>query len=174
VIIVFVIIAALAIPLPGEAATYSDLQKKNEQLEQQKKATQQQLSEVKSKTQDAFQALVELQSQIEKLEQQSSSLVQRRQLLEEQIATLDSQIKDLEKTIEEERANLEQTLVTMYKWQKVAPSALVLVINAGKFKIGITHGYGGVNALKKAWRRLRETVWIVWYLDTATHLIMKG
>jgi len=69
VIIVFVIIAALAIPLPGEAATYSDLQKKNEQLEQQKKATQQQLSEVKSKTQDAFQALVELQSQIEKLEQ---------------------------------------------------------------------------------------------------------
>jgi len=130
VIIVFVIVAALAIPLPGEAATYSDLQKKNEQLEQQKKATQQQLSEVKSKTQDAFQALVELQSQIEKLEQQSSSLVQRRQLLEEQIATLDSQIKDLEKTIEEERANLEQTLVTMYKWQKVAPSALVLVVTS--------------------------------------------
>jgi len=24
------------------------------------------------------------------------------------------------------------------------------IINAGKFKIGITHGYGGVNALKKA------------------------
>jgi len=130
VIIVFVIIAALAIPLPGEAATYSDLQKKNEQLEQQKKATQQQLSEVKSKTQDAFQALVQLQSQIEKLEQQSSSLVQRRQLLEEQIATLDAQIRDLEKTIEEERANLEQTLVTMYKWQKVAPSALVLVVTS--------------------------------------------
>lgn len=130
VIIVFVTIAAVAIPLPGEAATYSDLQKKNEQLEQQKKATQQQLSEVKSKTQDAFQALVELQSQIEKLEQQSSSLVQRRQLLEGQIATLDSQIRDLEKTIEEERANLEQTLVTMYKWQKVAPSALVLVVTS--------------------------------------------
>lgn len=130
VIIVFVIIAAVAIPLPGEAATYSDLQKKNEQLEQQKKATEQQLSEVKSKTQDAFQALVELQSQIEKLEQQSSSLVQRRQLLEKQIGTLDSQIRDLEKTIEEERANLEQTLVTMYKWQKVAPSALVLVVTS--------------------------------------------
>jgi len=43
---------------------------------------------------------------------------------------LDSQIKDLEKTIEEERANLEQTLVTMYKWQKVAPSALVLVVTS--------------------------------------------
>jgi len=117
-------------PLPGQAATYSDLQKKNQELEQQKKATQQQLSEVKNKTQDAFQTLVQLQSQIEKLEQQSSSLVQRRQLLEEQIATLDAQIRDLEKIIEEERANLEQTLVTMYKWQKVAPSALVLVVTS--------------------------------------------
>jgi len=124
------IIATLLMPLPGQAATYSDLQKKNQELEQQKKATQQQLSEVKNKTQDAFQALVQLQSQIEKLEQQSSSLVQRRQLLEEQIATLDAQIRDLEKTIEEERANLEQTLVTMYKWQKVAPSALVLVVTS--------------------------------------------
>jgi len=126
-----VIIATLLImPLPGQAATYSDLQKKNQELEQQKKATQQQLSEVKNKTQDAFQTLVQLQSQIEKLEQQSSSLVQRRQLLEEQIATLDAQIRDLEKIIEEERANLEQTLVTMYKWQKVAPSALVLVVTS--------------------------------------------
>lgn len=125
-----VIIATLLIPLPGQAATYSDLQKKNQELEEQKKATQQQLSEVKNKTQDVFQALVQLQSQIEKLEQQSSSLVQRRQLLEEQIATLDGQIGDLEKIIEEERANLEQTLITMYKWQKVAPSALVLVVTS--------------------------------------------
>ncbi|WP_018963252.1 murein hydrolase activator EnvC family protein [Coprothermobacter platensis] len=118
------------IPLRSDATTYSDLQKKSQQLKQQKEQAQQQLSQVKSQSQDVFQTLVDLQNQIEKIEEQSSSLVERRDLLEDQIASLDNQIKTLEQTITEERSNMESTLVTMYKWEKVAPSALVLVVTS--------------------------------------------
>jgi murein DD-endopeptidase MepM/ murein hydrolase activator NlpD len=132
------------LPVKSEATTYSDLQKQSQQLQQQKQQTQQQLSQVKNKTQDVFQTLVDLQDQIEKLEEQSSSLVERRNLLESQINSLDNQIKSLEAVIDQQRTNLESTLVTMYKWQKVAPSALVLVVTSSVNPEFATYALGKV------------------------------
>ncbi|NPV88844.1 peptidoglycan DD-metalloendopeptidase family protein [Coprothermobacteraceae bacterium] len=137
---------ALSLSFSSSAAglTYTDLQKRSKELQEKKLKTQEKLSEIKSQSRDVFQELNSLQRQIDKLEQQASSLVQRRDLLENHIDQLNNQISELGIKIESEKSAIDETVYKLYKWQKVAPSALVLVVSSSVNPEVATYALGKV------------------------------